>query len=193
MAPGKLIVITGPAAVGKSTVSRAIQAVFATKGQICMLLELDTFGRGVPRDWVAIGTQRGANSERGFDYVRTGAGSIALALGDDGRRVLTAFHRSVAAVVSSGMNAVCETIVYDEDDWRDWSEALHNIPVCWVKLGAPVEVLEAREKADRSRVFQGLAKGMSARKPVGTYDIEADTSIENVNAIVQRIVAALGT
>jgi chloramphenicol 3-O-phosphotransferase len=193
MTPGKLIVITGPAAVGKSTVSRAIQAVFATKGEICMVLELDTFGRGVPREWVSIGTHRGANSELGFDYVRTEAGSMGLALGDDGRRVLIAFHRSVAAVASSGMNAVCETIVYDEDDWRDWSEALHNIPVCWVRLCAPVEVLDEREKADRSRVFQGLARGMSARKRVGTYDIEADTSTETANSIVQRIIAKLGS
>ncbi len=187
----KLVIITGPAAAGKSTVARAVQAAFADRGELCMVLELDTFGRGVPRDWVAMGTHRGAKAERGFDYVRGEDGSIGLVLGEDGRRVLSAFHRSVAAVVAGGMNVVCETIVYDEDDWRDWTAALAGIAACWVKLGAPLDVLEAREAADRSRVFQGLARGMRARSSVGNYDIEADTSAETTKAIARRIAAAL--
>ena len=192
MTPGRLVVITGPVAAGKSTLSRALQEVFAAKGEMCLGLELDTFGRGVPRDWIAMGTHRGINAQSGFDYVRTSTDMVQLALGTDGRRVLRAFHRSVAAVVNSGLHAVCETIVYDDDDWRDWLEALHGIPACWVRLSAPLDVLEGREKADRPRFLQGLAKGMTARMSVGSFDIEADTSAETAGAIAQRIIATLG-
>ncbi len=187
MADGKLIAITGPAASGKSTLTRAVQAEFTRRGELCLILELDVFGRGVPRDWVAFSERRGAQAGRGFSYDRGADGSVALTLGPDGRRVLAAFHRAVAASVRSGMTVVCETIVYDEDDWRDWCEALGGIDACWVRLSAPVAALEAREQADRSRVFQGLARGMSARPSVGRYMIEADTSVEGAEAIAAQI------
>lgn len=191
MADGKLIVITGPAASGKSTLTRAVQAQFTRRAELCLILELDVFGRGVPRDWVGFDGRLGAQAARGFTYARGADGGVALTLGPDGRRVLTAFHRAVAASARSGIPVVCETIVYDDDDWRDWNEALSGIAACWVRLGAPVAALEARERADRSRVFQGLARGMSARPTVGSYAIEADTSVESADAIAQRIFTTL--
>src|SRR5262249_4187051 len=123
-------------------------------------------------------------------YARGPDGGVDLTLGTDGRRVLTAFHRSVAAVVESGVNVICETIVHDKEDWRDWSDALANISVRWVRVNAPVDVLESRE-GDRPRPAQGLARGMSARKVVGHYDIEVDTGTETTAAIVDRIIEML--
>ena len=187
--PGGLIAITGPAAAGKSTVARTVQAELARRGELWIVHELDLFGRGLSREWVALGAHRGAHAHRGFVYARAVDGSIALELGADGRRVLAAFHRSVAAVARSGVGVVCETIVYDDEDWRDWCEALEGVSSCWVRLGAPLATLEERERADRTRVFQGLARGMSARTPVGTFDVEADTGSEEVAAIAGRILA----
>jgi chloramphenicol 3-O-phosphotransferase len=187
----KLVAITGPAAVGKSTVARALQSELARRGELWLVMELDLFGRGLPRDWVAMGSHAGRHAASGFTYARAADGSVALELGADGRRVLAAFHRSVAAVVRSGVNVVCETIVYDDEDWSDWSAALRGVPARWVNLRAPVAVLEDREGSDRSRVFRGLARGMSARAAVGRYEVEADTSAEPAAAVVQRIVASL--
>ena len=167
-----------------------MQAELARRGELWLVLELDLFGRGLSRDWIAMGTHRGAHAERGFVYARAADGSIGLELGPDGRRVLAAFHRSVAAAARSGVGVVCETIVYDEEDWRDWGEALDGVSSCWVRLGAPLATLEERERADRSRLFQGLARGMSARVPVGRFDVEADTASEPAAAIAARILAA---
>lgn len=191
MTIGKLAAITGPAATGKSTIARGLQSKYARDGEFWLVSELDLFGRGLSRQWIALGDHRGRQADRGFIYARGDDGSIALTLGPDGRRMLAAFHRSVAAVARSGVNVICETIVYDDADWNDWTEALDGIPACWVRLGAPPAVLEEREKADRTRVFQGLAQGMAARKPVGHYAIEADTSVETADAIIQRIATAL--
>jgi chloramphenicol 3-O phosphotransferase len=187
----QLVAITGPAAVGKSTVARALQSELARRGELWLVIELDLFGRGLPRDWVAMGSHVGRYAASGFTYARAEDGSVALELGGEGRRVLAAFHRSVAAVVRSGVNVVCETIVYDDEDWRDWSAALQGVSARWVRLRAPVPVLEDREGGDRSRVFRGLARGMSARAAVGRYEVEADTSAEPAAAVVQRIVASL--
>ena len=151
------------------------------------------FARGLPRDWVALGAHRGRQAESGFVYTRTQDASIELGIGVDGRRVLGAFHRSVAAVVRSGIGVICETIVYDQDDWKDWAEALGDIPVFWVKLGAPLAVLEAREAADRTRVLRGLARGMTARASVVRRDFEADSAAESASAIAHRIVASMGS
>ena len=147
------------------------------------------FARALPCDWIAIGDRVGRYAERGFVYSRADDGSIELTLGSDARRVLAAFHRSVAAIVKSGINVVCETIVYDADDWNDWAAALTGIVPCWVKLSAPLAVLERRE-TDRSPLFQGLARAMAARNPVGKYAVEADTSTETANEIVERVLPA---
>jgi chloramphenicol 3-O phosphotransferase len=190
MTASGLIAITGPAAVGKSTISRAVQAELARRGELWLVLELDLFGRGLSREWIAMGRHRGAHADRGFVYARAADGSIALELGPDGRRVLAAFHRSVAAAARSGMGVVCETIVYDEEDWGDWTEALAGVPSCWVRLGAPLATLEERERADGTRILKGLARGMSARPPVGRFDVEADTAAESSEAIAERVLAA---
>ena len=187
----RLIALTGPAAVGKSTLARALQSELVSRGELWLVVELDMFARGLSREWIAFGERQGRHAERGFTYARTHDGSIDLKLGPDGRSVLAAFHRSVAAIVKSGVGVVCETIVYDDEDWRDWSEALGDVPTCWVKLGAPLATLEERENADRTRVFRGLARGMSARRPVGSYDFEVDTSAEAASAIARRIIASL--
>ncbi len=192
MKPGHLVLVTGPAAAGKSTFAKALQAAFVAKAELCLAVELDVFGRSLPREWVAMESRTGRYASRGFTYARGEDGSVALTLGSDGRRVLSAFHVSVAAIVRSGVNVVCETIVYNDDDWKHWCDALGGIPARWVKLNAPLAVLENRERADRTRVFQGLARGMSARPSVGTYDIEADTSRESAREIVDRVMALLG-
>jgi chloramphenicol 3-O phosphotransferase len=184
-----LIAITGPAAAGKSTVARAVQAELARRGELWIVHELDLFGRGLSREWIAMGSHRGAHADRGFVYARAADGSIALELGPDGRRVLAAFHRSVAAVARSGLGIVCETIVYDDEDWRDWCAALEGVASCWVRLGAPLATLAERERADRTRLLQGLARGMSARPPAGRFDVEADTAAEAPDEIVARILA----
>ena len=186
---GALIAITGPAAVGKSTIARALQAELGRDGALWLVIELDGFARALSREWIAVHERRGRFADAGFSYTRADDGAIGLTLGADARRVLAAFHRSVAAVVTSGVGVVCETIVYDEQDWADWTEAVRGIPTRWVKLAAPLDILEARERADRSRVFQGLARGMSVRHRVGVYDLEADTSVEDVPAIVGRILS----
>lgn len=192
MTAGKLIAISGPAAAGKSTIARAIQKYFAReRGELWLEIELDVFARALSRDWIGIPGRRGRQASRGFIYAPAEDGSIQLQLGLDGRRVLTAFSRSVAAVVNSGMNVVCETVVHDDEDWRGWQESLSSIKACWVKLGAPIAVLEAREQAEPTRIMKGLARGMASRPPVGQFDVEADTSVEDRDALVQRIVRAL--
>jgi chloramphenicol 3-O-phosphotransferase len=193
MTPGRLIVITGPAAAGKSTLARALQSHFARHDELWLVFELDAFGRGMPRDWIALGKHRGEHAAQGFDYVRSDDRSLELILGSDGRRVLASFHRAVAAAVRSGVNVVCETIVYDDDDWNDWADALRDIRTCWVRLSASLAVIDAREKAERAPLFHGLGRGMSARLANGTFSVEADTGTESTNTVVERVVASLTT
>src|SRR5262249_29171799 len=109
MRNGRLVVVTGPAAVGKSTIAKGLQAEFASRGDLWLKIELDLFGRGLPRDWISLGTHQGSYAGRGFTYARANDDSIELVLGPDGRRVLSAFHRSIAAVAKAGLNVICET------------------------------------------------------------------------------------
>ena len=186
----RLIAITGPAAVGKSTVARGLQAALSRDGELWLLMQLDDFGRSLSRHWIAVGDQRGRYAERGFTYAADASGAIGLALGPDARRVLAAFHRAVAAVVRSGVDVVCETIVHDNEDWTDWTAALDGLPVFWVRLTAPIDALEARERDRQGPLARGLARGMASGRLVGRVDLEADTLAEDARAIVARITAS---
>lgn len=190
MSGARLIVLTGPAAAGKSTLAVELQAELARSGELWLILQLDGFGRGIPRDWIAVGSHRGAHAERGFVYERSEDRSLQLRLGPDGRTVLAAFHRSVAAVVRSGVRVICETVVYDEEDRHDWSAALGDIAVRWIGVTAPLETLEARE-ATRARHFQGLARGMFVRARAVKHDLEVDTGSEPADAIARRILGSI--
>jgi site-specific DNA-cytosine methylase len=95
MTKGELIVVTGPAAAGKSTVAKALQARFARTGELWLLIELDAFGRSTPRDWISLGAHRGRHAGRGFAYERASDGRLELKLGPDGRRVLAAFRHLI--------------------------------------------------------------------------------------------------
>ena len=186
-----MIIVTGPAAAGKSSLVRSLQTRFSREDEHWLIFELDSFGRGVPVDWLAFGKHVGRFAARGFVYGPGETGGIKLTLGPDGRRVLAAFHRAVAATVASGMDVLCESIVYDDADHRDWLEALGEIEATWVRLSASIELLEERERGDRSRLFQGLARGMSARPAVGTYDFEGDSGTQSVDELVERTVESL--
>jgi chloramphenicol 3-O-phosphotransferase len=187
MSGGRVVGITGPAAAGKSTVAKALQAELVRDGELWLVVELDTFGRSLPREWISLGEREGRHADLGFIYSRGDDGGIELRLGADARRVLHAFHGAVAAMAKSDVNVICETILYDDADWADWLDALGDTRMCWVKLSAPLATLESREKADRNAAFLGLAKGMSARPSVGDFNILADTEAEEIGAIVERI------
>jgi chloramphenicol 3-O-phosphotransferase len=93
----RLVVITGPAAAGKSTLARALQARFADRDDLWLVLELDLFARSIPRDWIAWRRRQGRLADRGFTYSQAGKGEpVSLSLGADARLVLAAFHRTVA-------------------------------------------------------------------------------------------------
>jgi chloramphenicol 3-O-phosphotransferase len=185
-----LVVITGPAATGKSTLARALQADLARRGELWLLTELDAFGRGLPREWIAWEGRRGRFADLGFSYDRNSEGAVSLNLGPDGRRVMAAFHRSVAAIAGAGVNVICEAIVQDMEDWADWNAALSGLAPIWVRLHTPVATLEAREQS-RGGAVRGLGRGMSARAHIGTYDVEADTSEVTPEDLANRIAEML--
>lgn len=184
---GRLVVVTGPAAVGKTTVARALQKHLSRDGDFWLVMDLDVFARGISMRWLSFGDRGGRYADRGFTYAPAPSGGIELTLGADGRRVLAAFHRSVAATVALGVDVVAEAAIYDADDRRDWSVALGEIEATWVRLTASVDELAARERANPSRVFHGLAEGMSARPVVGSFDVVADTGAETLEDIVHRV------
>ena len=115
---------------------------------------------------------------------------MILRLGEDGRRVLAAFHRAMAAVASSGVDVVCEAVVYDQADWEDWTDALNATHSIWINLNAPLSVLEERERT-RPEAVRGLARGTLTRERVGAYDLAIDTSTTTVDEAVNRIIVLI--
>ena len=187
---GAIVVITGAAATGKSTVAAALQAKLSAQGSLWLYSGIDSFAQSLRRDWASFEGRGGPFAERGFVYSRGKDGALSLTLGADGRRVMNAFHKSIAAIARSGINVVCEAVIYDAEDWGDWVETLEPFSTCWVKLSAPLAVLEDREK-DRPQEVRGLARGMMSTQGVGRFDVECDTSIDTLEEVVGKILESM--
>jgi chloramphenicol 3-O phosphotransferase len=184
-----VVIFGGPPASGKSTISRRLQTELSRAGELWVVLNFDLFALSMPRAWFSAGKHQGQFAEKGYSFRQTDNGTTRSS-GVDARRLHAAFHRSVAAVAHSGLNVICETTVLDEADHADWVAALSGLSVFWIGLHAPLAVLEARERADATRAVQGLARGM-AREDVWApeYDVEIDTSLEELEAVVRRLAA----
>jgi chloramphenicol 3-O-phosphotransferase len=185
---GRAVLIAGPPAAGKSTIAKGLQAELVKGGELWLVVEFDNFARSMPIDWISFKAHRGKFADRGFAYEPRDERGLELIAGADARRVQKSFHRAVAALAMSGVNVICAAVVLDQADWDDWLSALARVPFVSVGLTASLETLETRERADRSRLFQGLARGiLSSGDARGSYDLEIDTAANEPEAIVRQL------
>ena len=120
-----------------------------------------------------------------------GPGRTALIPGLWGDSLLAGWHRAIATLVASGLNAVVDHILQEPDWLSDCAAAWHGLPVLFVGVRCPLAVAEAREAA-RAGAIRGYARWSYDRvHRHGAYDIEVDTSELNPEACAAAILGRL--
>ena len=191
VAPGRVVVINGTSSAGKTALAKAFQEIRAAAGDCWLVFGIDDFLPRLPRRWVAYDAWSGSLAGDGVRLVRDGD-RARYRIGALGRRVLSAYRRSIAEVARAGLNVLVDDVTIEEHEWDEWCAVLAGLHPVWVALRCDADVAVAREAArgDRAR---GLVRGvvdLVHRFPV--YDLELDSTAVSAADLAAQLNAYLG-
>lgn len=188
LAPGQIVILNGAPRSGKSSIVAVIQSTF---DGIWMNLGVDVFVREITP----------ARYRPGMGLRPGGAGHALAPLVPS---LYAAFYDSIAAHSRAGLNVVADVGHHDATILADCARRLAGLPVLFVGVRCPIEVVMARRNAGQPGREMEYAVG-TADVPVpapvarwqhdvhvpGVYDLEVDTSVlgpeECASAIRRRL------
>jgi chloramphenicol 3-O phosphotransferase len=179
MRRAEIIILNGVGSVGKSSTARALQAITA---EPFLHIALDAFITMLPERMIGHpdGLTFDAEEVQGRPHVVIGSGPVVA-------RAMRGMRHAVAAMAAQGNNLIVDEVMLGENKVRDYRTLLSGFALRFVGLFAPLEVLEARERARGDRMV-GLARWQFDRVHLGmTYDLEIDTSTKTPEACARLI------
>lgn len=121
-------------------------------------------------------------------------GTLAeVRIGPTGLRLLAGTYRAIAAFAAAGNDVIVDDVIYDRRVLRSAVEALAGLPVLFVGLRCPREVVERRERERGDRAPGGASAFYDLVHAHGLYDLEIDTSADSPAGCAQRIKEALAS
>lgn len=182
MRGAKVIVLNGVGSVGKSSVAKALQAIAA---EPILHVAMDAFIDMLPA------AMFGHPDVLVFEPLQAdGKPSIAIRTGPVVDRALKGMRRAVAAMATAGNDLVVDDVMIGEGEAGEYRDLLAGHDLRFVGLFAPLDVLEARERARGDREI-GLARWQFDRVHRGvTYDLEIDTQASTPQETARRIAEA---
>ncbi|MBO0711476.1 MAG: AAA family ATPase [Acetobacteraceae bacterium] len=164
----QVIILNGVGSVGKTSVARALQAIAAKP---FLHVAMDSFLDMVPEKL------RGVPEGLMFETVhQQGKSSIVIRIGPTVERALRGMRRAVAAMAAEGNHLIVDEVIIDATKEKEYRALLSPFDARFVGLFAPLDVLEARERARGDREI-GLARWQFDRVHRGiAYDLKIDTA-----------------
>lgn len=184
------LVINGPSAAGKSTLTTALQ----DRAEVPLLrFGLDELFRMVPDHWSG-GLPGARHSDRGFRYedVAGREGVRRIRTGPDGMRMLRAMNAAVVAMLRAGQSVVVDGQAFEPEANQDLETRLRALGregaavVAVVELRAGDAALEDRQR--RHRHPAGLSLFHSSQPP---QSAEPDLVIETTGRDAAQVVDLL--
>ena len=177
----QVIILNGVGSVGKSSTARELQAIAM---QPFLHVAMDAFIEMTPAK--LIGHADGLVFKIGEE---AGHPSVAVETGPVLERALRGMRHAVAALADQGNDLIVDEVMLG-DEHVEYRALLQHHDLRFVGLFAPLEVLEARERARGDRVI-GLSRWQYTRMHNGlTYDLEIDTTATTPFENARRICLA---
>ena len=174
--PGRVVVINGGSSSGKTTLARRLQSSLAVPW---LLLGIDLFMWTLPAAMMS--RPEGLSVHDGV-----------ITRGDEFMRLYAGFRDAVAALARSGIDVLLDEVLLDPPvDRQLWSDALHDLDVCWVGVRCAPDIAATRE-AERGDRPPGAARHQAMAVHEGMdYDIDVDTAALDEQAAFDVIADAL--
>ena len=157
-AGGQVILLNGPSSAGKSSLSRALQALLLEEhGQHSLVLSMDQLLRA------ATGGQE----------------SVLAALDKTGLPLIETFHAAIAAAARAGAWVIADHVIGESPRWvDDLFHRLHGLPVLAVQVECAPQELRRRElhRRDRSPDWPHAARQARQIHAALRADVRVDTT-----------------
>ncbi|MEM7664740.1 MAG: AAA family ATPase [Pseudomonadota bacterium] len=178
----KVIILNGVSSAGKSSLATAIQE---EADATFLHVEMDAFisflpdGHEFKPDWFRL------------DMIASETGKLPrISNGPRGDALLKVMRKFVVNAAQEGLNLVVDEVCHAREI-KDYRSGLREHDVRFVKVFAPIETIEQREKARGDRLI-GLAREQSRHlHDKIIYDVEIDTSIATLREAAAHILDGL--
>ncbi len=164
----QVIILNGIGSVGKSSTAKELQAITSKP---FLYVAMDAFLGMLPEKLLA------HPDGLLFESAQDDAGPvIAIRTGPVLERAMRGMRHAVVAMAMQGNNIVVDEVMTEPWMAREYRDLLRSFDLRLVGLFAPLDVLEARERARGDREI-GLARWQYGRVHRGIdYDLEIDTA-----------------
>jgi chloramphenicol 3-O phosphotransferase len=173
----QVIYLNGTSSSGKSSIAQALQDKL---DGLYLHVALDVYLQMVPPH----GWQREGGAVMTLPQEESG---LRVEFGPLCQALFAGFHRSLAALASTGNNLIVDDVLIERRWLQEAIEALAPYEVCFVGVHCPVDITEARERARGDRIV-GTARGQYEQVHAHSiYDVDVDTSVLTPKACANRI------
>lgn len=180
----QVIILNGIGSVGKSSTAKALQAITSKP---FLHIAMDTFLDMLPEKM--LGHPDGLLFEAMED---DGKPVIGIKSGPVLERAMRGMRHSIAAMAAQGNNLIVDEVIIRTETLQDYRDFLRPFDFRLVGLFAPLDVLEARERARGDREI-GLARWQYGRVHHGiSYDLELNTVAETPETCARVICEKFG-
>jgi len=172
---GTILILNGASSSGKTSLLKALQARLP---EPYLEAGLDKFIWMLPKRYL---------DRPLWDDVL----GLATEAGQTGHRLVNGMHQTIATLSRSGLNVVADHVLVEPVWVQQCAELFAELPAYLIGLRCPLDVLEQRERERRDRTL-GQARAQFAWVHAhGIYDLEVDTSQQDVEACAGLILDAL--
>jgi chloramphenicol 3-O phosphotransferase len=170
---GRVIILNGPSAVGKSSIIRAFQA---KRSELWLGIGIDNFFVGVlPPKFYLEDAPEHREVMYGVATEDEQGKLFTLHIGKQGQKVIKGMHQAIAAYARAGNNVIVDYIMYDSAWHDDLMSALSGVSVMSIGVTADLSVIKERERV-RATSPQGHARSVYESTHQGwNYDLMINT------------------
>jgi chloramphenicol 3-O phosphotransferase len=162
----RVVILNGVGSAGKGSIAKALQAITTDP---FLHVEMDAFLNMLPQ--ASFGHADGIIFET---VEEDGKPLVAIRTGPVARRAFRGMRHAIAAIASQGNNLIVDEVMLN-GEMAEYKTLLSAFELFLVGVFAPLDVLEARERARGDRMI-GLARWQYDRVHNGkAYDFEVDT------------------
>lgn len=184
---GELIALAGTSSVGRTSAAEQLQLL---SSEPHLVVGIDLFLNMFPHHWA--GHPRGPGP--GMWYTDTidadGRPRSRIRYDSAGARLLAGMRAAVRAMLDRGNHIILDEMPIDESILPAWRRELAGDQVTWVRLSAPLEVIEEREAGRTRGQHLGNARGHFHIGAEDRYDLHLDVADRSPHEVAEEIVTS---
>jgi chloramphenicol 3-O phosphotransferase len=185
-----MIALVGTSSVGKTSVAGQLQTLLPEPH---LVVGIDHFLNMFPQHWAGQPPGPGPGMWYEDTIDPDGSPRARIRYGSAGERLLTGLRAAVRAMLDCGNQIILDEMPLDESILPYWRRELAGYQVFWVRLSAPLEVVEEREARRTHGQHFGNARGHFRIGADEDYDLHLEVAAASPYDVAAEIMAARPT